>query len=149
MTASICATAASEGKCTDKSVAQTMRFQCPESCGVCKALEMTPATYAKPACREAETGNAAEHANCAGWAANGECVKNFGFMSVSCEAACGLCEVGGAKARTPAQINAPPPPPRRPKAGKKKKRKKAAAAAGGDGGEAAGGGTAVDDAPAA
>ena len=46
-----------------------------------KALGMasTASAYPKGACREAETGNTAEHADdCAGWAASGECVKSSG-----------------------------------------------------------------------
>jgi len=127
MTESICAKATAEGKCQDKAVAKAVRKQCPASCGVCKALGMATATpYPKGACREAE-GNSAEHeASCAAWAEAGECFNNFGFMSISCEAACGLCEVGGATPETPAKINSPPRPPRKTKSkgGKKKKKVK-------------------------
>jgi len=123
MTASICAKAAADGKCTDKKVAKAVRAQCPESCGICKALSMVSSEpYPKGACRE-EEGNSAEHASsCDAWASNGECINNYGFMSVSCEAACGLCEVDGAKPESTFMINNPPPPPR--KAGGKKKKKK-------------------------
>merc|ERR1719217_691032 len=66
MTAAICQKAAASGQCEDKKVAKTVRFQCPESCGVCKALEMLAPTdaptYPKPACTaDGETGNAAAH----------------------------------------------------------------------------------------
>lgn len=128
MTAAICAGVAAAGQCEakDRAVSKTARFQCAESCGVCKEFNMyakdAPA-YPKAGCREdTESGNAAAHeASCVSWAANGECVKNYGFMSLSCEAACGLCEVGGAVAKTPQQINAPPAS--KPKGSKKKKKK--------------------------
>ena len=139
MTASICTHGAAIGQCDDKKIGATMRFNCAESCGVCKALELaSPApVYPKPACSYNETGNAPAHeANCAGWANTGECVKNFGFMRVSCELACGMCALDGAVPETPAKINAP----KVKAAGSKKKgtkKKKSASAAEDGSGEAA------------
>ena len=87
--------------------AAVMRKQCPETCGVCKALSMrvaTAADYAKPACADTD-----EHKDaCAGWASSGECVKNFGFMSASCGKSCGLC--GDAPAAPEAASVASPAP---------------------------------------
>ena len=91
----VCARMAALDGCTTH--AAVMRKQCPETCGVCKALGMrvsTVADYAKPVCEDVE-----EHkTSCPGWAASGECVKNHGFMAVSCGKSCGLC--GAAPAAT-------------------------------------------------
>merc|ERR1740138_59988 len=108
LTASICQAAVAEGKCEDKAVAKTLRWQCAESCGVCKALEMSASpSYPKAGCTHGESGNDPAHAaSCEAWAANGECVKNIGFMGSACEAACGLCEVGGARVATTTEIAA-------------------------------------------
>ena len=123
-----------EGKCEDKAVAKTLRWQCAESCGVCKALEMSASpSYPKAGCTHGESGNDPAHAeSCEAWAANGECVKNIGFMGSACEAACGLCEVGGARVATTTEIAAGGT-----KKKKKKKKKKVKAPA--EGGEAVGG----------
>eukprot|EP00965_Chrysotila_dentata_P108593 3587187-Pleurochrysis_carterae.AAC.3 len=87
-----CSSAAASGAC--ESSAELMRFQCPASCGVCKGLRMeaaTSETYPKYPCT-VDTGDDPEHqANCPSWVAANECVKNFGFMSKSCEESCGLC----------------------------------------------------------
>jgi len=124
----ICTKAAAEGLC-DKEAA-TMRFQCPQTCGVCKGLGLAGGgPYPKHACR-LETGDDPEHeSSCGNWAASGECVKNFGFMSLSCEKSCGLCALstdGGALPRDYNAILRPPPPPRvsKTKKGKKGKGKK-------------------------
>ena len=127
-----CASAAAAGACDSQG--SVMRFQCPASCGVCKALELRqPAPeYPKHLCRHEEGDAPAHKESCKAWAANGECLKNFGFMRLSCEHSCGLCALaadGGAAPQTPASI-LKPPPPTKPKGSTKKKKKKAAAAAG-------------------
>jgi len=126
----VCATAAAQGMC--KKEAATMRFQCPEACGVCKGIGLKGGAYSKHACR-LESGDDPAHSQCESWAASGECIANFGFMRIACEKSCGLCAVPDAGGATPRQymdILRPPPPPRTPKAkkgkGKKKKSSKAA-----------------------
>lgn len=66
-----CEAAAADGAC-DKH-AEVMRFQCPKTCGVCKALDMPAAPdYPKHLCRHAE-GDDPEHKDrCKDWAASGE-----------------------------------------------------------------------------
>ena len=62
------------------------------------------------------------HPRCLGWALNGECTKNPGFMASACKLACNQCPAAGGAAAlpTPRRIAArrrrrtpPPPPPRR------------------------------------
>ena len=51
---------------------ETMRFQCPETCGVCKGIGIVGGGYPKHVCR-LETGDAPENAeHCGGWASSGE-----------------------------------------------------------------------------
>ena len=45
-----CEALAAEGACEDKKRAKVVRFQCPRSCGVCKALEIPTTPYPKHAC---------------------------------------------------------------------------------------------------
>jgi len=127
MTDAICKGAATDGLCDTQ--AATMRFQCPESCGVCKALELpaktTTATYPKHACRHEDGDKYDYKERCSDWAANGECVKNFLFMSEACEASCGLCAVsGGAVRQKVADILSPPTAAKKGTGGKKKKKPK-------------------------
>ena len=53
------------------------------------------------------------HPRCLGWALNGECTKNPGFMASACKLACNLCPAAGGAAAlpTPRRIAASPPPP--------------------------------------
>lgn len=67
-----CEAAAESGACEKH--ADVMRFQCPASCGVCKALDFPPTeeTYPKYAC-ERDEGDDPQHAGkCANWAKGGE-----------------------------------------------------------------------------
>ena len=77
MTDAICKGAATDGLCDTQ--AATMRFQCPESCGVCKALELpattTTATYPKHACRHEDGDKYDYKERCSDWAANGEVLR--------------------------------------------------------------------------
>lgn len=85
---SVCAQEAARDAC--KTNPAVMRVQCPATCGVCKALGVRVATedkYRKPSCDDDEK----QAAQCGGWAASGECIKNFGFMSQTCGRSCGLC----------------------------------------------------------
>ena len=85
---SVCAQEAARDAC--KTNPAVMRVQCPATCGVCKALGVRVATgdeYRKPSCDDDEK----QATQCAGWAASGECIKNFGFMSQTCGRSCGLC----------------------------------------------------------
>ena len=85
---SVCVREAARDAC--KTQPEVMRVQCPATCGVCKALGLRVSTeeeYSKPFCEDGEK----QAAQCAGWAASGECVKNFGFMSQMCGRSCGLC----------------------------------------------------------
>ena len=85
---SVCAREAARDAC--KTQPDVMRVQCPATCGVCKALGLRVSTeeeYCKPFCEDAEK----QAAQCAGWAASGECIKNFPFMSQMCGRSCGLC----------------------------------------------------------
>jgi len=132
-----CAEDAAAGKCDTH--AATMRFQCPASCGICKVLELPSAAadaYPKYACREEAGDSEAHKAECPNWASRGECLSNFGFMSVSCEASCGLCAMDGGKPQPYMKILKPPAP--KATGTKKKKKKKAKSAAQGEAGEAAG-----------
>ena len=77
---STCAADAANGACTKH--AKVMRAECPESCGVCKALGVGSAgNYPKKLCA------ADDDESCAGWAGRGACADNFAFMSVKCAAA--------------------------------------------------------------
>jgi len=128
---SICAQEAARDGC--KLQAEVMRKQCPETCGVCKALGMPTASaadYPKPFCDDAEEHKGA----CPGWAASGECVKNFGFMSAQCGRSCGLC------GDTPPAAPAAGATTGGKKKGKKGKKGKKAAEAGAPGAAAAAGG---------
>ena len=53
------------------------------------------------------------HPRCLGWALNGECTKNPGFMASACKLACNQCPAAGGAAAlpTPKRIAASPPPP--------------------------------------
>ena len=76
MTASVCATVSAEGLCEKKATAQAARYQCAQTCGICKALELQePASatpYPKHACSLPEGDSPAHKASCAGWASSGE-----------------------------------------------------------------------------
>jgi len=115
---SVCAQEAGRDAC--KTHPEVMRVQCPATCGVCKALGVrvsTEAEYPKPSCDDAEQPPA-----CAGWAASGECVKNFPFMSQTCGRSCGLC--GAAKAaEEPAAAASATAVKKTGSKGKKKKKK--------------------------
>ena len=105
-----CAAAAQEGLCEKRDVAAVVRAQCPQSCGVCKALELPGGSYPKHACANAE-GDAPSHKDaCGGWAASGECYKNFGFMGANCELSCGLCALDGSSPKAYQAILSPPKP---------------------------------------
>mmetsp|Transcript_38634 Transcript_38634/g.90328 ORF Transcript_38634/g.90328 Transcript_38634/m.90328 type:complete len:214 (-) Transcript_38634:813-1454(-) len=93
----VCSKAAVAGACA--AYPEVMRFQCPAACGVCKGVAMeiaAPGAYPKYVCRLSSddgSGDDPAHAeSCKDWAAAGECAKNWGFMSVACEQACGLCD---------------------------------------------------------
>lgn len=124
-----CAAAAAEGACEKKATAGVARFQCPASCGVCKALELPATPYPKHACAHEEGDDPAHTESCSGWAAAGECVKNFGFMKLSCELSCGLCALDGTKPKAYRDILSPPRKAASGTAASKKKKKKATAAA--------------------
>ena len=127
-----CAEDAAAGKCDTH--AATMRFQCPASCGICKVLELPSAAadaYPKYACREEVGDSEAHKAECPNWASRGECLSNFGFMSVSCEASCGLCAMDGEKPQPYMKI-LKPPAPKATGSTKKKKKKKAKSTAQGE-----------------
>jgi len=65
----------------------TMRFQCPETCGVCKGIGLTGGGYPKHVCR-LETGDAPEDAeHCGGWASRGE-VRRASHAPSTCTRAC-------------------------------------------------------------
>jgi len=137
-----CESAAKTGKC--ETHGETMRFQCPQSCGVCKALEFpTGEAYPRHACR-LESGDTDDHKErCPTWAADGECVNNFGFMSLSCELSCGLCVTSeGGVPKSVSAIMSPPKPPKKAGGKKTKKRKKKVAASAE--GSAAGGAEAAE-----
>ena len=52
------------------------------------------------------------HPRCLGWALNGECTKNPGFMASACKLACNQCPAaGGGGAADARRIAASPPPP--------------------------------------
>ena len=135
---SVCVREAARDAC--KTQPEVMRVQCPATCGVCKALGLRVSTeeeYSKPFCEDGEK----QAAQCAGWAASGECVKNFGFMSQMCGRSCGLCgaaetaeEPGAAAAATK----------KKGKKGKKKAAKPDAAAPEAEAAQSA----AVDEEPA-
>ena len=117
-----CATIAQDGLCEKKDVASVVRFQCPQSCGVCKALSLpTEPSYPRHKCAH-EEGDAPSHKDhCGGWASSGECVRNFAFMKLSCEFSCGLCSLDGS---TPAEYRKILKPPAKTTSGGAKKKKK-------------------------
>ena len=118
-----CAKASSSGMCDTH--ADVMRFQCPESCGVCKGLELGAGdAYPKHACAHEAGDDPAHAAQCGRWAEEGECVKNFGFMGKSCELSCGLCALDGAVPESSATILALKPAAAAKASGGKKKPKK-------------------------
>lgn len=66
----MCSNALASGKC--ESHPEISRFQCPKTCRVCKALELSGGDYPKYACRF-ESGDDPEHSEkCPGWAESGE-----------------------------------------------------------------------------
>lgn len=100
-----CAALAAAGRC--ETSAATMRAQCAETCGICKAYELPSlgrgGTYPRHACR-ADDGDLAarEHPEqCGRWAEAGECVTNYAWMSENCEASCGLCIAAAAGGEHP------------------------------------------------
>ena len=89
ITTSLCEVAAAEGACSQPAMAESMRFQCPRTCGVCKALGLGAGKYKRPACRDDE----AHAASCPAWASSGECINNHGFMKEACPVSCGACRL--------------------------------------------------------
>jgi len=129
----LCATEAKRGACSKHP--ETMYFRCPAACGVCKALEQTPAKlddYPRYLC----DGPEEEKAECKGWVETGECISNYAFMLGECPHTCGFCatkEEGGMQ-KVPVDValrkvketsTGDHPQPRKPKKGKKKKKSKA------------------------
>jgi hypothetical protein len=63
------------GSAACKTYPEVMRFQCPQTCGVCKALEMPESSAPKRVCR-LETGDEPEFADsCPEWARLGEVIQ--------------------------------------------------------------------------
>lgn len=128
--AETCFADAQKGACTKH--AKHMRFQCAETCGVCKALGVTAGEeYPKKLCTKEDASE-----QCPGWARNGACADNFGFMGESCGAACGVCKSeadGGVAPKSVAEIAAAAEakPKKASKKGGKKGKKAAGKKAGG------------------
>jgi hypothetical protein len=105
MTDSICEAAEAQGACTDKAKARTLRFQCPQTCGVCAALALGEGKkkYKRRECEDSE----AQRSQCAQWAAGGECVNNWPFMHEECGLSCGNCRKPKAKPKPAGGTAAP------------------------------------------